>query len=239
VSTARAITRYAVIPTRNRREHLVALLRQLENQVDLVYVIDNASDEPLSSLWLRTQANVRTIVRRDDEQPPHLYKMWNSAFNVIAATTKIMGEKLWDVAVLNDDTLLPPNWFDNVAACLFRTPEALKHLNVPAIACTHAQTTAHAMPYLKTQIDGNITTRMCPWAFVVRGELGLRADESMRWWWGDTDFEWQAIRAGGVLMLPGDAPLNTLANSTTHGALAEQAGRDGETFALKWGRRPW
>jgi hypothetical protein len=80
---------------------------------------------------------------------------------------------------------------------------------------------------------------MCPWAFVVRGELGLRADEKMRWWWGDTDFEWQAIQAGGVLMLPGYTALNTLANSTTHGVLAEQAGRDGETFALKWGGRPW
>jgi hypothetical protein len=233
-----AIPRYAIIPTRNRHEHLVSLLRQLEGQVNLVYVTDNASDEPLSSLWLRGRADVRTIVKRDDTQPPHLYKMWNDAFDVIAATAKIMGEKLWDVAVLNDDTSLPEGWYDTVAAALFRTPESLKHLNTPAIACTYAQTTA-GMPYLKTQIDGNIATRMCPWAFVVRGELGLRADESMRWWWGDTDFEWQAIQVGGVLMLPGEAPANTLANSTTHGALAEQAGRDGETFATKWGRRPW
>lgn len=235
------ITRYAVIPTRNRPEQLVNLLRQLAGQVDLVYVIDNASDVPLSSLWLRTQVpDVRTIVKRDDEQPPHLYKMWNAAFNVIEGTAKIMGEKLWNVAVFNDDTSLPASWYDAMAGVLTRTPESMKHLNVPAIACTYAQTTAHGMPYyLKTQIDGNISTRMCPWAFVVRGELGLRADESMRWWWGDTDFEWQAIQAGGVLMLPGEAPLNTLANSTTHGALAEQAGRDGETFALKWGRRPW
>jgi len=231
------IPRYAIIPTRNRHEQLISLLRQLEGQVDLVYVIDNASDQPLSSLWLRMHANTRTIVKRDDEQPPHLYKMWNTAFNVIEGTAKIMGEKLWDVAVFNDDTSLPPNWFDYVANALSRNPGD-DNRQVPAIACTYAQTTA-GMPYLKTQIDGNIATRMCPWAFVVRGELGLRADESMHWWWGDTDLEWQAIRAGGVLMLPGEAPLNTLANSTTHGALAEQAGRDGETFAIKWGRRPW
>jgi hypothetical protein len=232
------IPRYAIIPTRNRPEQLISLLKQLNGQVDLVYIIDNASDKPLSSLWLRQFVNVRTIVKRDDEQPPHLYKMWNNAFEIIAMVTKVMGDKLWDVAVFNDDTSLPPNWYDTMAAGLFRTSEALKHLNVPAIACTYTQTT-NGMPYLKTQIDGNIGTRMCPWAFVVRGELELRADESMRWWWGDTDFEWQAIQAGGVLMLPGEAPLNTLANSTTHGALAEQAGRDGETFALKWGRRPW
>lgn len=233
------VPRYAIIPTRNRHEQLISLLRQLAGQVDFVYVIDNASDLPLSSLWLRMQVpDVKTIVHRDDEQPPHLYKMWNTAFNVIEMTVKAFGEKLWDVAVLNDDTSLPANWYDNVAGALFRTTESLKHLNVPAIACTYTQTTA-GMSHLKTQIDGNIMTRMCPWAFVVRGELGLRADEKMHWWWGDTDFEWQAIQAGGVLMLPGEAPLNTLANSTTCGALAEQAGRDGETFALKWGRRPW
>jgi hypothetical protein len=233
------ITRYAIIPTRNRPEQLISLLKQLEGQVDLVYVIDNASDEPLSSLWLRVSVpNVRTIVERDDEQPPHLYKMWNTAFNVIEGTAKIMGEKLWDVAVFNDDTSLPAGWCDYVANALSRNPGD-DNRQVPAIACTYAQTGISNVPYLKTQIDGNIMTRMCPWAFVVRGELGLRADESMRWWWGDTDFEWQAIQAGGVLMLPGEAPLNTLANSTTHGALAEQAGRDGETFALKWGRRPW
>jgi hypothetical protein len=232
------VPRYAVIPTRNRPEQLTSLLRQLEGQVNLVYVVDNASDEPLSSLWLRQFADVRTIVVRDDEQPPHLYKMWNSAFNVIESTARVMGEKLWDVAVFNDDTSLPGDWYDYVANALSRNPSD-DNRSVPAVACTYTHANYGETPYLKTQIDGNIMTRMCPWAFVVRGELGLRADESMRWWWGDTDFEWQAIQAGGVLMLPGYTALNTLANSTTHGVLAEQAGRDGETFALKWGGRPW
>jgi hypothetical protein len=239
VSSSRfVVPRYAVIPTRNRPDHLVSLLRQLEGQCDLAIVIDNASTVPLSDLWLRTQADVRTQVIRDEEQPPHLYRMWNRAFELIETVSKIMKEDVWNVAVFNDDTSLPEGWYDTVAAALFRTPEALKHINVPAIACTYAQTNA-GMPHLKTKIDGNIMTRMCPWAFVVRGELGLRADESMRWWWGDTDFEWQAIQKGGVLMLPGETPLNTLANSTTHGVLAEQAARDGETFAAKWGQRPW
>jgi hypothetical protein len=233
------IPRYAIIPTRNRHAQLISLLKSLEGQVNIAYVIDNAGDEPLSSLWLRQHSSVRTIVHRDDEQPPHLYKMWNAAFNVIEGTAKMMGEKFWDVAVFNDDTSLPDRWYDYVAAGLARTPDSVGKIQIPAIACTYAQTGISNVPHLKTQIDGNIATRMCPWAFVVRGELGLRADESMRWWWGDTDFEWQAIQAGGVLMLPGEAPLNTMANSTTHGALAEQAGRDGETFAIKWGRRPW
>lgn len=224
------IPRYAVIPTRNRPEHLLNLLRSLEGQCTLVYVIDNASDVPLSRLWLRTQVpGVHTIVKRDDTQPPHLYKMWNDAFKVIGATAKIMNEKQWDVAVFNDDTSLPDGWYDYVAPALRATPAA--------IACTAGNIVPG--PYLKTRRDGNIATRMTPWAFVMRGELGLLADESMRWWWGDTDLDWRACEAGGVLLLPGYATQNVLANSTTHGVLAEQAGRDGETFAVKWGGRPW
>jgi len=95
------------------------------------------------------------------------------------------------------------------------------------------------LPLLKTRHDGNIASRMCPWAFILRGEAGLRADDNFGWWWGDTDLDWQACNKGGVLLLPGEVPANTLANSTTVGALAEQAGRDGQYFADKWGHRPW
>lgn len=225
------VPRYAVIPTRNRPEHLISLLRSLQGQIDIVYVIDNASDEPLSSLWLRTQVDVRTIVKRDDTQPPHLYKMWNDALKTIYMTAKIMQETTFDVAVFNDDTVLPEGWYDYVSDCL-RNPQ----LGQPAIACTNPHV---SMPFLKQRPDGNIATRMTPWAFVMRGESHLLADESMRWWWGDTDLDWQACAAGGVLLLPGYLTENALANSTTHGALAEQAGRDGQTFAVKWGTRPW
>lgn len=225
------IPRYAVIPTRNRPDHLVSLLRSLEGQCDFVVVIDNASDEPLSDLWLRTQANVDVTIVADDEQPPHLYRMWNKAFDMIDLVERqMMRHTAWDVAVFNDDTVIPTCWYDYVAAALRGTSHQ------PAIACT---TGRQHLPILKTQVDGNIATRMTPWAFVMRGELNLRADESMRWWWGDTDLDWQACTAGGVLLLPGYETRNVLANSTTHGVLAEQAGHDGRTFAAKWGTRPW
>jgi hypothetical protein len=156
--------------------------------------------------------------------------MWNRAFALIETTARIMNESKWDVIVLNDDAVLPDGWLDYVTSAL-REGSA-------AVACTDPYGTL-TMPLLKTRPDGNIQTRMCPWAFVVRGELGLCADEDLRWWWGDTDFDWQACNAGGVLLLPGYTTQNTGANSTTHGALAEQAGRDGETFVQKWGWRPW
>jgi glycosyltransferase involved in cell wall biosynthesis len=226
-------TRYALIPTHNRLEQLAALVRTLAAQgCDHVVVIDNASDPRVSKLWLKVETGVRAVtVVHDDEQPPNLYRLWNRGFQLIELTARIMREETWDVVVLNDDAELPDGWLDYVAAGIRQTGPA-------AVVCTDPYGTLQA-PLLKTQPDANIHTRMCPWAFVVRGELGLRADESLRWWWGDTDFDWQACGAGGVLLLPGYTTKNTGANSSTHGELAEQAGRDGQTFAAKWGWRPW
>lgn len=232
MATGVKTTRYAVIPTHNRIEQLTALIRTLKAQnCDHIIIIDNASDPPVSELWLRTQTDAPTVVVRDEEQPPNLYRMWNRGFGLVEMTARTFREVTWDVVVLNDDAELPDGWLDYVTS-------GLRQVESAVVACTDPYGTLHGA-LLKTQPDGNIQTRMCPWAFVVRGERGLRADETLRWWWGDTDFDWQACSAGGVLLLPGYTTKNTCANSTTHGALAEQAGRDGQTFAQKWGWRPW
>jgi hypothetical protein len=79
------------------------------------------------------------------------------------------------------------------------------------------------------------------WAWILNPDSGVRADESMRWWWLDTDIDWQARKHGGMVMIGGYPVPNRLPNDfTVHvPGLGEQAGRDGETFTAKWGRRPW
>lgn len=227
------VPRYAIIPTYNRIEHVTNLVSSLKAQgCTHVIVIDNGEEQLLSSLWFRVKCGMKVSVIHDDEHPPNLYKMWNHGFEVIKLTADIMRETLWDVIVLNDDAELPDGWLDYVC-------EGLRgSYGSPAVACTDPYGILPG-PLLKVQPDHNIQTRMCPWAFVTRGELGLRADETMRWWYGDTDYDWQACQAGGVLLLPGKTTKNLFANSTTVGELAEQAGRDGETFKTKWGRLAW
>lgn len=231
-------TRYALIPTHNRPLELLQLIKQLDTSTDVIFVIDNASDPAVSETVLSRHApNSKVMVIRDEEQPPNLYRLWNLGFDQIAIYHDVNARqadlKQWDVAVFNDDTWIPHEWYDYVAIRLANRSTAA------AVACTDPYGILRH-PLLKTQSgDGNINVRMCPWAFVVRGELGLRADESFGWWWGDTDFDWQACRNGGVLLLPDYTTKNILANSTTHGALAEQAGRDAQTFSLKWGFKPW
>jgi hypothetical protein len=235
--------RYALIPTHDRPVELARLVGQLEPWADIIVIIDNASNPAVSEVELRAAHPATSIIVIEcPDQPPNLYHMWNLGFDAIHlhAEAQVPGtgrRRLWDVAVLNDDTLLPDGWADYVSANL-RDPAAAGAAAASTYPFVHCQASEPPV-WLKKNHDGNIGTRMCPWAFILRGEAGLRADENFGWWWGDTDLDWQACVAGGVLLLPGPVPANTLANSTTVGVLAEQAGRDGLYFAAKWGRRPW
>lgn len=217
---------FAVIPTHNRHEELARLVTYLRTEDVTVVVIDNAS-QPRVFDTLPTFTEL--LVIRDDEQPPNLSRLWNVGFDAVRELCS--QESAWNVGVFNDDTVLPPGWWRYVETGL-RYDE--RH---PVLACTDAYD--QGTHVFRTEPGGDITRRMCPWAFMVRGEAGLRADEELRWWWGDTDLEWRATRAGGILILPGYTAANTCANSTTVGVLAEQAGRDRETFRRKWGSNPW
>lgn len=216
---------YAVIPTHNRIPQLTSLVSSLHGNVDTIIIVDNASS-PAMRLedFTDPRSGTEVCLIYDSEQPPNLYRLWNVAFNVASLYAEMADAEQWNVAVFNDDTVLPDGWVPAVS-------NALRSSSV-AIACgseNHAQMT----PYLKTQLQR--FPRMTPHAFMMKGELGLRADESFRWWWGDTDMDAQAVIAGGVLIIPGYIAINSCANSTTVGVLAEQAGRDGETFNRKWG----
>jgi hypothetical protein len=217
------IPRYAIVPTHDRPKWLLPLVASLGPSCDAVVVVDNASDPPVDEAALNA-TGARVHVIRDEEQPPHLSRFWNVAFDRCAALAAAAG--VWDVAVLNDDVLIPAGWLEIVADGLREHPTA-------AVAHTGTGRRIRA-PELRLVLDNELDTRMCPHAFVVRGEIGLRADESMRWWYFDSDFDWSARLAGGVLTVPGPVVTNALANFTTVGVLREQADLDCKTFEAKW-----
>lgn len=238
------IPRVAVVPTHNRPDELYRLLNAIAPQCDAVFVVDNASTPPvrLVGRWLDalgredpaapgTYLSMRVHVIRDEEQPPNLSRLWNVGLD--AARDYVRGGDYvgHDVAVFNDDADVPAGWWDVVSAGLRGHPTA-------AVACTPAYSPI-AEPVLKTRPDGDLWGRMTPWAFVARGELGQRANERMRWWWFDTAWDFEARKLGGVLTVPGPIVANTGANTSTFGALAEQAGRDRETFRQIYGSNPW
>lgn len=227
------IPRYAVVPTHNRPDELRKLVTQLSRQCDGVVIVDNASTPQVNAraLYDASDWNLNITVIRDAEQPPNLSRLWNVGLNAVKITMDLIGEDIYDVAIFNDDAVLPDDWWNHVSRNM--------RFSSAAAACRPVNSHVLGGPVMKTEPDGDIGRRLCGWAFMMRGELGLRVDERFRWWWGDTDLDWQARKAGGMLLVPGDPVGNTHENQSTVGALAEQAGQDRQTFIEKWGWAPW
>jgi hypothetical protein len=230
-----APTRIAIVLTHNRHDMLTDAVASIAPQADLTFVIDNASSPPVDLAALAPVATVEHPVGLvyAPEQPPNLPRLWALGLAMAKATQR--GEDgAYYVAFVQDDCLVPASWFSAVVAAMKQTGAAA--------GCSNPFGTQHD-PILKTAHDGDLMGRMVGWAFVLDGTRGLTPDQSMPWWWSDTDLDWQARLMGGMVMVgsPGLLVTNRLPNDHTQHVpgLAEQAGKDRATFAAKWGGNPW
>lgn len=217
---------YAVVLTHNRLELLWPCVESISPQVDQVVVVDNASDPPVPpDEW---PTNVEVVY--ESEQPPNLARFWNHQLERIAGWHD--ADAAWNVALLCDDVMVPSDWYERVA-------NGMREHGCAA-ASAHQYTPLSA-PIVKREPDTDIMNRMCGWAFMLAGEMGLRADESMHWWWVDTSVDWDSRVKGGTVIVPGPVAENQRPNDFTYSVpgLADQAGRDGEAFTAKYGWRPW
>lgn len=227
--------RYALVLGHNRPELLKETVNGIINQVHQVWVHDNASDPPLHDLLKHEFPDV--IFIRDMEQPPNLAKFWNNTLDQIElwhqATTPdtTLSFPPYKVAVLTDDLDIPADWFGTVAEAMDRTGAAA--------GCSSGFQGRLTQEILKTRPDGDLANRMYGPAFILRGELQIRADERLKWWYNDTDMDWRARQYGGMIMVPGPYVHNKHPNESTIGVNAEQTGRDREAFQDIWGHVPW
>lgn len=213
---------YAVILTHNRPVLLERCVAAIGPQVGLVIIVDNASEPAVDDRGWPANVSVRHVA----EQPPNLGKLWNAQLDELA--TWNVGQP-WNVALLCDDVVVPDDWYARVR-------DGLRHHGAVA-ASTHSYapiSTAYVLHELTNGVD-----RLCPWAFMLAGERGLRADESMAWFYVDTDLDWRARQAGGSVIVPGAIAPNLEVGYWTAAKpeLTAQAVRDGETFWTKWHRR--
>jgi glycosyltransferase involved in cell wall biosynthesis len=219
----------AFVLTHNRHDILRKCVDAISVQVDKVCVIDNASTPPIVFNDLRSI--IHTLIY-DDEQPPNLARLMNIGFDWAQSEACDDINYEWNVAVLCDDVIAPQGWFSSVKSALRSTC---------AVAGSTHQSAHVTQILIKTEPDSDIYNRMQGSACVFKGEAGLRADERMRWWWQDTDLDWQARKAGGMVISPGPVAVNERPNDFTNAKpeLATQAGKDREVFIQKWGRAPW
>lgn len=217
--------RAAVIPTRNRHEMLADCINSVVDQVDRVIVIDNESDPPVDpDPW---QGKVGALHVALD--PPNISRLWNIGLAIVEGASPT---DEWDVAVLNDDVVVPPGWVDTLSARMRATTAVLAYPD-QAGGQQEILHTGTAPVSLSQRITG--------YAFMLRGEVGLRADEDFVWWAGDDDLGLRAQAAGGALLVPGIPVEHRAPDVQTNASpvLTAQAARDMDTFLAKWGVRPW
>ncbi len=220
--------RAAVIPTRDRHDLLADCINSVADQVDAVFVIDNLSSPPIDpEPW-----HGQVAVARVPIDPPNISQLWNIGIALADSAAHRVWAGAWDIAVLNSDVVVPPDWVETLSAAMRSTTAVLaypdQHGGTRQIMHTKAE-----------PID--LRQRITGYAYLLRGEAGLRLDESMAWWYSDDDLCWRAREAGGGLLVPGIPVEHRAPNISTseRPELQEQAGRDRQTFAAKWGRTPW
>ena len=211
----------AVILTHNRPELLAQVIAAIQPQVDQVIVIDNASDPP-------AQVEQGVTLIQIPDQPPNLARFWNVG---IARALEAGAQR---IAFLCDDAIVPKGWFAAVTAAM------AEHGAVVGCSDPFGYMPA-GQTRIKTEPDGALMERMPGWAWVLDPGSPVRPDESFEVWWGDSDVDWQARKAGGMVMVGGYVVPNAMPSGfmITHPELIGQTGVDGEAFAAKWGWRPW
>lgn len=222
------IFRAAVIPTRDRHDMLADCINSIVDQVDRVIIIDNLSSPPIDPESWHGKVGVASL----PIDPPNISTLWNVGIALADAQAHQYGAAEWDIAVLNSDVTVPPGWISTLSTAMRSTTAVLaypdQHGGRQQILHTKAQ-----------PID--LRQRITGYAYMLRGETGMRLDESMAWWFSDDSLDWWAREQGGALLVPGIPVEHRCPNGSMYERpeLQEQAGRDRETFQRKWGRTPW
>lgn len=218
--------RFAVIPS-NGRECVTDCIDAIFPQVDHVVVICtgnvmrgmNSWYDKITKLYYQGHVNIST--------------WWNMGLDFartqIRHSTHDFVPRKWDVALINDDVIVPEGWFDAVSG-------TMRQLQAAA-ACSGGTS---GMPVLHTQPGPvPLSTRMQGFAFIVAGEHGLRANEDLNWYFTDDFMDWESRKLGGMVMVPGFHVQHLYPNGQMTPELQAQTAVDAQTFVDIYGMRPW
>lgn len=215
--------KWAVIPSCCRPNELAELVSALVADDVNVVIVDTGYDLP----WDASDPMITVLHDREGEK--NISRWWNTGLRWVAGWMAAYSGEEYCVAVLNDDIRIPDKFVTQLAAAL---DEYGTDVSYPDQFNGGTQRyDAHRAPGLHY--------RMAGYAFCLRGSAGIFADETIKWWYGDDDIEWQARRGRGTVCVGNLTVQHLYPSSTTIGELAEQANRDRVTFENKWRGLPW
>jgi hypothetical protein len=207
---------FVVIPVKDRHEMTSTLVSQLTGWQD-IFVYDNGSETPPPSEWGAVDAKGMTI-----------YQMWNAGLDLAEKTARQCGYEEWNVAILNNDLEVPPGFLMLLSRGL-RTRDDF-WISYPNWHGTD-------LPEGQIHIPFGLGRTMSGWAFMVRGESGLRVDEQFEWWYGDDDLQLQVEAGDHRVVCVGGCTARHLEPNLSSQTPEKQEIilRDRAKFEAKWG----
>jgi GT2 family glycosyltransferase len=205
-----------------------ALLLQLSldaKSYDEIFLFDNDSVVPVREADVEGLAPRVTILEREGRGVIH--KNWNEGWNI--AAVKAAGEP-FNIAFLNNDIRVESEFLASLSRALRSGPDigaVYPNFDDRPQARGILQSTEGIAP------DGG----MSGFAFMLRGEIGIRFDEAFRWWYGEQDLEIRVRRAGYRVCCVTDVRIRHLEpyrSTAENPDLAYLAARDREYFEQKW-----
>jgi len=167
-----------------------------------------------------------------DVGSPNISRWWNEGLDIctqVMDMTEGDTPGRYDVAILNDDVIVPPGWFDAVSDGM-RMYEC-------AAACSGAPNSSPVL--LQRPGPVPLHTRLQGFAFILAGEKGIRANEELRWYFSDDYIDWRARELGGMVMVPGHSVNHLYPNEQMTGELHQFSAEDAAKFKEIWGVMPW
>jgi len=191
-------------------------------------VFDN---DPVNDPYILVSNENMTIVPAAGQT---ISRMWNDGLDRAEKMARSQGVAGWNVAILNNDLDVDPGFLTRLARAI-RADDSiwLAYPNHHGLDLAEGQ-------YQPTASDAMAGQTMSGWAFMVRGEVGVRVDEQFRFWFTDADLERQVRRAGKLTVCVGGCHarhLQPMESSKTPQRLA-QAKADEFRFAAKWNVDP-
>lgn len=218
------IPKFAVIPTRgNRPEVLKRSVTAIGSQYKGFVFIPHNSPEGMPVVRVDKPTTYHGMAA---DEPVNLSKMWNSGIDWAAKQAKYYGYSEWDVAIINDDAIVPEGWFDAVS-------DGMRRVGAAA-GCSGPATAHHTEPG-----PVPLWTRLQGFAFVLAGERGLRANEDIHWYFTDDYLDWESRKLGGMVMVQGFPVEHLHPNGQMTPEIHVQCAKDAQTFVDIYGMRPW
>lgn len=194
----------AVVPSYGR-ECLNDCLDSLIPQVDGIVLIQTMP------FPVRMHLKIQRIPWYHKDRALNISEWWNAGLD---AASRMFGQPEWNVLIVNDDVIAPPDL---------------------AVVLGNALRQEGADLAWPPDPGGRRAGLITGWCFMLRGESGIRADPELRWYHGDDDIYLQARARGGVISVDGCQVIHRYPGGHDQ-LMREQIDKDADYFSRKWGR---